>query len=287
MGHDLIPGMAGAQPFQLLQIFNKYFGKALFNVGILIHFRHGVPEFLNRTIQEQVEFLNQICAPDGFRGILGVGQFQSMGCLLNPAVHIRTTSHLLMGHFNGIRQPSVIPSIAKGFGHGQKVRICFGVTLFQQAFQHQILQNPAFRFLGNTEICRYIQQMGIGSQQSGTERMYCGNFSQINPVKLSLQMPVFRILRQPLTQCLGDFPPKLCRCRFGIGNDKEIIDIAGILRITDLLQQTIHKNLGFSGSGGRRYQQRSAPVIHHGLLCRCQFHFSHGFPPLPVFSKTV
>ena len=87
---------------------------------------------------------------------------------------------------------------------------------------------------------------------------------RIDQMHLVLDVLVAGVCSQSLGQLRCDFGTEFRRCRFGIGDDKEVVDVLPL--VTDLSHNAVNENLRFTGTGRRRDQQVSASVGDDCLL---------------------
>lgn len=148
----------------------------------------------------------------------------------------------------------VVPAKALGIHKRLELRALGDVLIgrFQHPIHGPLPQALAFGFIGHPEVAGQLQEEGVLPQQVPAEGVDRGDFCQIQPLHLTLQMPVSRICSQHLHKLCTNFPPKLRRSGLGIGDDQKFIHIGRILLLAEVSHEPVYQHLGLAGSGRRR-----------------------------------
>ena len=165
--------------------------------------------------------MQQIAAPQGGGAPLRRVNGQCRFTPAQPALRVRVAQGRVIDGVNGTTKTSVIPSSTQLIDGCPAIRVCsgIGIGLLQNRLHGPVSQLPTLGFLHHPEIRGQVQQMGIGTQQRGAERMNRGNLRQVDQTQLPLQMAVGGVQRQPFSQLGGDFGPQFRSRRLGIGDN--------------------------------------------------------------------
>ena len=267
----LIPGGAAAQQLQLLYNGGNN-GNGLFHSTIPAQPLQADGERRNLHIQPGEQVLHQIPAPDGIRRIGDSLQLHVVQAVLQPLLGIQVAAGGVVNLLHNLRDGTVVSAHPLGIQELQEV--VFQSVVFigpLQQILHQCRPNfGALRLLRHPEIPGQIHPVGIFLENRSAKAVHRGNLGKKQPLKLALQMGVLRLLGNALGELGRNLAAKLQGSRLGIGDDKEFIQVGRVFFIRQIVQQTVHQDLGLAGPGGGADQQLAAPIMNGQLLVRGQ-----------------
>ena len=164
------------------------------------------------------------------RGIFRLVIFLQIHAALEPLLRVQVASGAVVDLFNDLGHQAVVPAQALGIHKGPEIWVVLlGIGPVQQVRQDLIPNLAALIFVCHPEIRGNVQPVGIFPENIAAEAVDCGDFCQIDALHLLLQVPVFRLLGDPLAELGSDFSPQFRGRRLGIGNHQKIVQICRVM----------------------------------------------------------
>ena len=195
---------------------------------------------------------------------------------LHPAPDIQDDLH----------QPGVVPPGGHGVHQLGKVAARHDVLIapLQHVVEGPEHEDARLPLVAQAEVRIQVQQVAALPQQLGAKGVDRGDLCLVNQSRLTAQMGVGGVLRQPGGQLLHDAAPQLGGGGLGVGDHQEAVDVQPLPRHPG--QEPLHQHPGLARPGRGGHQQSAAPVVYRGLLFGCQGE-CHGRCSFLVSCKTI
>ena len=217
------------------------------------------------------EFLNQVFAPDRLPGI-GTGRnVQHFRQRSHARLRIAIALHALIELEDQLVDGAVVPPRSQHIQRRGKLRVSLHgvVGRFQRIGQRTGTKLLSLLVVADAEIRRKVENVRVFAQDCAAEGVDGRDLRQIDAAHLPLQVPVFRLFGQKLTERGDQLAAQLGRSRLRKGDHQKVVDIAMLRRVSHSAEDAVDQHLGFAGAGSRRNQQCAAAVIHDCLLLLC------------------
>ena len=217
------------------------------------------------------EFLDQVFAPDRLPGI-GTGRnVQHFRQRSHARLRIAIALHALIELEDQLVDGAVVPPRSQHIQRRGKLRVSLHgvVGRFQRIGQRTGTKLLSLLVVADAEIRRKVENVRVFAQDCAAEGVDGRDLRQIDAAHLPLQVPVFRLFGQKLTERGDQLAAQLGRSRLRKGDHQKVVDIAMLRRVSHSAEDAVDQHLGFAGAGSRRNQQCAAAVIHDRLLLLC------------------
>ncbi len=232
-----------------------------------------------RVIQQQA-------APGGVGRVAQAIHCKGFLLFIQPGGGVGVGLHPAPDVQDDLHQPGVVPP--GGHGVHQLGEVAARHDVLIAPLQH-VVEGPEHEdarlpLVAQAEVRVQVQQVAALPQQLGAKGVDRGDLGFVNQSRLTAQMGVGGVLRQPGGQLLHDAAPQLGGGGLGVGDHQEAVDVQPLPRHPG--QEPLHQHPGLARPGRGGHQQPAAPVVYRSLLFGCQGE-CHGRCSFLVSCKTI
>ena len=178
----------------------------------------------------------------------------------------------LPGLQNHILDPGVGLAAAELLHKGRKILAALLVMPLQHFLHHVRPHQGQLPLVADAESRIDLQTAVMVADQIQTKAVDGGNLRLWNQRPLQPQMLVVRADGQQLVHRRTDPLPHLRSRRVGKGHHQQLVDVEGMLALTDHADDPFHQHRRLAGARRRGYQQIPVAAVDHLLLFLSPFH---------------
>ena len=226
-------------------------------------------------------------APDRFPRV-GGGSAQLLDHVLRPLFRAGVALHFIIQLQHQLAQPPVVPPGADRVGQREEARIRRGarIALLHHLFERRALHGGGAVVLDDAEIRRETEQMPMPAQQRAAEAVDRADLGAAAQRALAAQMAVGRVGRDGLGKLVHDAALQLAGRGARKGDDKEAVDILGVLPVGEIAHQPLGQYLGLAAARAGRDEHGAAAAFDRRALRGGGGERAHGSSPPSSSSHT-
>ena len=250
------------------------------------HIREQAFHLRGPVVRLQGELVQQLSAPGRLRDVVHRGGERgdhALGPLLGTGVAL----HLAVQIQHQLLQKAVVPARADRVGQHEKagVRLRAGVALLHRALERGGFHHAGAVVVDDAEVRRETEQVAVLPQQIGAEAVDRADLRAAAQRALAAQAAAVGLGGRGGGELGHDPPLQLGRGGAREGDNKEAVDVPGVVLVGEIAHQPLGEHAGLAAARAGGDEHGAAAALDRGALRDGRCDLAHVLPASPSNSS--